>query len=93
MQIISELEQTVRGPYAGCVGHFSFNGNLDTCITIRTALLKDGKAYVKPGGGWVNDSVPENEFSGNGEQIQGDAQSQVAMAETSLRGNNFCATV
>src|SRR5882724_8111462 len=62
MQIISELEQTVRGPYAGCVGYFSFNGNLDTCITIRTALLKDGKAYVQAGGGWVNDSVPENEF-------------------------------
>jgi len=62
MQIISELEQTGRGPYAGCVGYFSFNGNLDTCITIRTALLKDGKAYVQAGGGWVNDSVPENEF-------------------------------
>jgi len=62
MQIISELEQTVRGPYAGCVGYFSFNGNLDTCITIRTALLKDGKAYVQAGGGWVNDSEPENEF-------------------------------
>ena len=62
MQIISELEQTVRGPYAGAVGYFSFNGNLDTCITIRTALLKDGKAYVQAGGGWVNDSVPENEF-------------------------------
>jgi anthranilate synthase component 1 len=62
MQIISELEQTTRGPYAGCVGYFSFNGNLDTCITIRTALIKDGKAYVQAGGGWVNDSEPEAEF-------------------------------
>jgi anthranilate synthase component 1 len=62
MQIISELEGTTRGPYAGCVGYFSFNGNLDTCITIRTALLKDGKAYVQAGGGWVNDSEPEAEF-------------------------------
>jgi anthranilate synthase component 1 len=62
MQIISELEQTTRGPYAGCVGYFSFNGNLDTCITLRTALLKDGKAYVQAGGGWVNDSTPEGEF-------------------------------
>ncbi len=62
MQIISELEQTTRGPYAGCVGYFSFNGNLDTCITIRTALLKDGKAYVQAGGGWVNDSTPEAEY-------------------------------
>jgi len=62
MQIISELEQTARGPYGGCVGYFSFNGNLDCCITIRTALLKDGKAYVQAGGGWVNDSEPEAEF-------------------------------
>jgi anthranilate synthase component I len=62
MQIIAELEQTARGPYGGCVGYFSFNGNLDCCITIRTALLKDGKAYVQAGGGWVDDSVPETEF-------------------------------
>ena len=62
MQIISEFEQTTRGPYGGTVGYFSFNGNLDCCITIRTALLKDGQAYVQAGGGWVNDSVPENEF-------------------------------
>jgi anthranilate synthase component 1 len=62
MQIIAELEQTARGPYGGCVGYFSFNGNLDCCITIRTALVKDGKAYVQAGGGWVNDSTPENEF-------------------------------
>jgi anthranilate synthase component 1 len=61
MQIISELEQTARGPYGGCVGYFSFNGNLDCCITIRTALLKGGKAYVQAGGGWVNDSTPEGE--------------------------------
>jgi anthranilate synthase component 1 len=62
MQIISELEQTTRGPYGGCVGYFSFNGNLDCCITIRTALIKDGKAYVQAGGGWVTDSTPEGEF-------------------------------
>jgi len=62
MQIIAELEQTARGPYGGCVGYFSFGGNLDCCITIRTALLKDGRAYVQAGGGWVNDSTPEAEF-------------------------------
>jgi anthranilate synthase component 1 len=62
MQIIAELEQTARGPYGGCVGYFSFNGNLDCCITIRTALIKDGTAYVQAGGGWVNDSAPEEEF-------------------------------
>ena len=43
------------------MGYFSVNGNLDTC-TIRTALLKDGKAYVQAGGGWANDSEPEAEF-------------------------------
>ncbi len=62
MQIISQLEGTTRGTYGGCVGYFSFNGNLDCCITIRTALIKDGKAYVQAGGGWVNDSTPEAEF-------------------------------
>jgi anthranilate synthase component 1 len=62
MQIISELEGTTRGPYGGCVGYFSFNGNLDCCITIRTALLKGGKAYVQAGGGWVNDSTPDGEY-------------------------------
>ena len=62
MQIISELEQTARGPYGGCVGYFSFNGNLDCCITIRTALIKEGKAFIQAGGGWVNDSTPEGEY-------------------------------
>jgi anthranilate synthase component 1 len=63
MQIISELEGVKRGPYGGCVGYFSFNGNLDCCITIRTALVKDGRAYVQAGGGWVNDSTPEGEYN------------------------------
>ncbi len=62
MQIISELEQTARGPYGGCVGYFGFNGNADHCITIRTALVKDGTAYVQVGGGWVNDSTPSGEY-------------------------------
>ncbi len=62
MQIISELEGTTRGPYGGCVGYFSFNGNLDCCITIRTALLKEGRVYVQAGGGWVSDSLPESEY-------------------------------
>src|SRR5256714_7854679 len=59
MQIISELEQTARGPYGGCVGYFSFNGNLDCCITIRMALIKEQKAYVQAGGGWGKDSTPQ----------------------------------
>jgi anthranilate synthase component 1 len=63
MQVISELEATQRGPYAGAVGYFSFGGNLDSCITLRTALLKEGIAYVQAGGGIVADSVAEAEFN------------------------------
>ena len=62
MEIIDELENTKRGTYAGCVGYFSFSGNMDTCITIRTILIKDGIAYVQAGAGIVADSVPENEY-------------------------------
>ena len=62
MQVISELEQSQRGPYAGAVGYFSFNGNVDSCITLRTALLKDGVAYVQAGGGIVADSDAKYEF-------------------------------
>jgi anthranilate synthase component 1 len=62
MEIIEELEPVRRGPYAGAVGYFSFSGNMDTCITIRSMLIKDGKAYVQTGAGIVADSVPEREF-------------------------------
>jgi len=61
MEIIDELESARRGPYAGAVGYFDFSGNLDTCITLRTALIKDGTAYVQAGAGIVADSVPEVE--------------------------------
>ena len=62
MEIISELERHDRGPYAGAVGYLSFSGNLDTCITIRTILVKDGMAYVQAGAGIVADSQPEREY-------------------------------
>jgi len=62
MQIIDELEPTRRGPYAGAIGYLSYGGDLDTCICIRTALVKDGTAYVQAGGGIVADSVPETEY-------------------------------
>jgi anthranilate synthase component 1 len=84
MQIISELEQTARGPYGGCVGYFAFNGNLDCCITIRTALIKDGKAYVQAGGGWVNDSTPEGEFQETVNKAKAMLKA-VAMAENFTR--------
>ena len=63
MEIIDELETTRRGLYAGAVGYFSSHGDMDTCIAIRTILMKNGKAYVQAGGGIVFDSIPENEFN------------------------------
>ncbi len=62
MEIISELEGQRRGPYGGAVGYFSFQGNMDTAITIRTMVIKDGIAYVQSGGGVVYDSIPESEY-------------------------------
>lgn len=62
MEIIDELENTKRGPYAGCVGYFSFSQNLDTCITIRTIVIKDDFAYVQAGAGIVADSVASKEY-------------------------------
>ncbi len=62
MQIIEELENCRRGPYAGTVGYFSFSGNLDSCITIRTMVVKDDKVYVQAGAGIVADSDPTFEY-------------------------------
>ena len=62
MEIIAELEPERRGPYAGAVGYFSFSGNMDTAITIRTIVFKDGIAYLQAGGGVVFDSTPEGEY-------------------------------
>lgn len=62
MEIIEELEPNHRGPYAGAIGYFSFNGNLDTCITIRTIVVKGNQAYVQAGAGIVADSNPTLEY-------------------------------
>ena len=62
MEIIDELEPVKRGPYAGAVGYFSFSGNLDTCITIRTIVITGNQAYIQAGAGIVADSVPEREY-------------------------------
>ena len=63
MEIIDDLEPTKRGPYAGAVGYFSFSGNMDFCITIRTIVIKDNTFYIQAGAGIVADSVPENEWN------------------------------
>ena len=61
MEIIAELEKAKRGPYAGCVGYFSAGGEMDTCIVLRTAIVKDGMLHVQAGAGITNDSIAENE--------------------------------
>jgi anthranilate synthase component 1 len=62
MEIIEELEPSARGPYAGAVGYFSFSGNMDFCIVLRTLLIANGSVYFQAGAGIVADSQPENEL-------------------------------
>ena len=71
MQIIDELEKEKRGLYAGCVGYFSAAGEMDTCIVLRTALVKDGVMYVQAGAGIVADSRSGVRAAGMRQQGQG----------------------
>jgi len=63
MEIIEELESVRRGVYGGAIGYFSFSGNMDTCIGIRTILVQDDRLYVGAGAGIVADSDPEREHA------------------------------
>ena len=63
MQIISQLEQDRRGPYSGAAGYIGYDGNMDTAITIRTVVVKDGAASVQAGAGIVADSEPASEYA------------------------------
>jgi len=63
MELISELEPDRRGAYAGAIGYFSYHGSMDTCIGIRTVVMKDGVAHLQAGGGVVADSTPESEYN------------------------------
>ena len=82
MEIIEELEPTRRGSYAGAVGYFSFSGNLDTCINIRTILIKDGVAYLQAGAGIVADSDPVREY----EETVNKAKAMVTAIDLAERG-------
>ena len=82
MEIIDEMEPQRRGPYGGAVGYFSFDGNLDSCITIRTMLIKDGKVYVQAGAGIVADSVPATEY----EETCNKARGMIQAIEWAARG-------
>lgn len=91
MEIIDELEKEKRGPYAGCVGYFSADGNMDSCIVLRTALVKDGRMYVQAGAGLVADSVPEaeqNECVLKARALFRAAEEAVRFAGRSRRGNS-----
>ncbi|TAL25274.1 MAG: anthranilate synthase component I [Nitrospirae bacterium] len=83
MEIIDELEPIKRGPYAGAVGYFGYSGNMDTCITIRTLIIKDGKIYVQAGAGLVADSVPDREYTETVNKAMG-MMKAVDMAEKGL---------
>ena len=62
MELIDRFESVRRGPYGGAVAYFSFSGNLDSCIAIRTIVAKGGRAYIQAGAGIVADSEPESEY-------------------------------
>ena len=81
MEIIDELEPERRGIYAGCIGYFGANGDMDTCIALRTAVVKDGRMYVQAGGGIVADSDPEAEF----EESCNKARALLRAAEEAVR--------
>lgn len=83
MEIIEELEPTRRGPYAGAVGYFSYSGNMDTCITIRTLIVKGNNVYVQAGAGIVAESVPEKEYIETVNKAEG-MMMAVDMAEKGL---------
>jgi len=83
MEIIRELEPEERGPYGGAVGYFSFSGNADTCITIRTVLMSEGRAVVQAGAGIVADSDPEREY----EETMNKARALLLAVERAERGH------
>jgi anthranilate synthase component 1 len=83
MEIIDELEPSRRGPYGGAVGYFSYTGNMDFCITIRTMVIQDGSIYIQAGAGIVADSDPEAEYQETVNKAMGMMQA-VDMADTGL---------
>jgi anthranilate synthase component 1 len=82
MQIIDEFEKEKRGAaYAGAVGYFAADGSMDTCIVLRTGLVKEGMLYVQAGGGVVADSVPEAEY----QETVNKAKAVLAAADEAVR--------
>jgi anthranilate synthase component 1 len=84
MEIIEEVEPTKRGPYGGAVGYFSFSGNMDTCIVIRTLIVVDEAAYLGAGAGIVADSDPSREY----EETMSKARALIRAIEMASEGMN-----
>ena len=81
MEIIDELETVKRGIYAGCIGYFGADGDMDTCIALRTAVLKDKTLYVQAGAGIVADSDPESEY----QECQNKARALIRAAQEAVK--------
>ena len=89
MEIIDELEENRRGPYGGAVGYFSYTGNMDLCITIRTMVVKDGKVFVQTGAGIVSDSEPDAEYEETINKAEGMMQAiRLASSGFKITSNN-----
>jgi anthranilate synthase component I len=85
MQIIDELEPTSRGPYGGAIGWLSYTGDLDSCIYIRSAVVKDGRVHLQAGGGIVVDSDPQYEVR----ETEAKAGAVVAAIELACRQGDW----
>ncbi len=83
MQIIDEVEPNKRGPYAGAVGYIDFTGNMDTCIALRTLVIRGHTAYIQAGGGVVYDSIPSAEYEETINKARGLLKA-IEIAETQL---------
>ncbi len=81
MQIIEELEPVRRGVYAGCIGYFAADGTMDTCIALRTAVVKDGTMYIQAGAGIVANSDADAEY----EETRQKARGLLRAAEEAVR--------
>jgi anthranilate synthase component 1 len=89
MEIIDELEPTRRGPYGGAVGYFSYTGNMDLCITIRTMTVKDNRIFIQVGAGIVADSDPDAEYRETVNKGEGMVRAiELAASDFEITSNN-----
>ena len=86
MEIIAELEEERRGPYAGAIGYFSYSGDMDTCIAIRTLIMQNGRIHVQAGAGIVADSDPTREYQETLDKAQALAEA-VRIVEEEVNAN------